>query len=472
MTVKTRTLSWLVLLGLLVVASQPALAQQRLPDFTQLVEDAAPSVVNISTSRTVERQAPPSGQFGGQEIPEIFRHFFGDRIPMPPGGGRGQGNQERRSLGSGFIFDEDGYIMTNAHVVKGADEILVRLNDRRELEAELVGTDDKTDVAVLKVEADDLPTLDMGEAGDLEVGQWVAAIGSPFGFDHSVTAGIISAINRTLPQDVYVPFIQTDVAINPGNSGGPLFNLEGEVIGVNSQILTRSGGYMGLSFAIPIDVAMDVADQLRNEGYVSRGWLGVRIQPVSRDLASAFGLDQAEGALIADLAPDGPAAEGGLQAGDIILEANGQEVDHSSTLPRLIGGVAPGEEVELLVLREGERQSITLEVGEWPDAGADQAGNESEPARLGIAAQPLSDAERQQLGIDHGVRIADVDPAGRAAAAGIRPGDVLVSIGQQRVESPEQLADIVADLPEGQAIPVRLYRDGNSYFVALSLGSE
>jgi serine protease Do len=244
------------------------------------------------------------------------------------------------------------------------------------------------------------------------------------------------------------------------------------VIGVNAQILTRSGGYMGLSFAIPIDVAMDVADQLRNEGYVSRGWLGVRIQPVSPDLASSFGMDQAEGALIADLAPDGPAAEGGLQAGDIILEANGQEVDHSTTLPRLIGGVAPGEEVELLVLREGERQSITVAVGEWPDAGADQAGNESEPARLGIAAQPLSDAERQQLGLDHGVRIVDVDPAGRAAAAGIRPGDVLVSIGQQQVESPEQLADIVADLPEGQAIPVRLYRDGNSYFVALSLGGD
>ncbi|WP_280571265.1 trypsin-like peptidase domain-containing protein, partial [Chromohalobacter sp. 296-RDG] len=244
-----------------------ALAESRLPDFTELVDKAAPAVVNISTSRDVERSMTSSRQFGGQEVPEIFRHFFGDRIPMPPDGGPNRGDTPRRSLGSGFIFDEDGYIMTNAHVVKEADEILVRLNDRRELKAELVGADEKTDVAVLKVEADNLPTLELGESTDLKVGQWVAAIGSPFGFDHSVTSGIISAINRTLPQDVYVPFIQTDVAINPGNSGGPLFNLDGEVVGINSQILTRSGGYMGLSFAIPIDVALDVANQLREEGY-------------------------------------------------------------------------------------------------------------------------------------------------------------------------------------------------------------
>ncbi|NAW33750.1 Do family serine endopeptidase [Halomonas alimentaria] len=454
-------------LALLLMLATPALAEPRLPDFTELVDKAAPAVVNISTSREVERSMTSSRQFGGQEVPEIFREFFGDRIPMPPGGAPNRNEEPRQSLGSGFIFDEDGYIMTNAHVVKDADEILVRLNDRRELEAELVGADEKTDVAVLKVEADNLPTLELGESSDLKVGQWVAAIGSPFGFDHSVTAGIISAINRTLPQDVYVPFIQTDVAINPGNSGGPLFNLDGEVVGINSQILTRSGGYMGLSFAIPIDVAMDVADQLRDDGFVNRGWLGVRIQPVSKDLAESFGMEQAEGALIADLDPRGPAAKGGLQAGDVILKVNGEEVDHSTTLPRLVGEVTPGEEVELSVLRDGEKQPITLTVGEWPDVVANQGDSDGGPVRLGITVQSLSELERRQLGIKQGVRIVSVDPAGSAAAAGIRPGDVLMSIGQQSVESAEQLADMAANLPQEQVVPVLINREGRSYFVAL-----
>ncbi|MDZ7851759.1 MAG: DegQ family serine endoprotease [Halomonas sp.] len=466
---KTRTLSWLLMLGLFLMAAQPAIAQQQLPDFTELVEKAAPAVVNISTTREVERAMTSSRQFGGQEVPEIFRHFFGDRLPMPPDGGPNRGDEPRRSLGSGFIFDEDGYIMTNAHVVKEADEILVRLNDRRELEAELIGADEKTDVAVLKIKADNLPTLDLGESTDLKVGQWVAAIGSPFGFDHSVTSGIISAINRTLPQDVYVPFIQTDVAINPGNSGGPLFNLDGEVVGINSQILTRSGGYMGLSFAIPIDVALDVANQLREEGYVSRGWLGVSIQPVSKDLAESFGMEQAEGALIAELEPSGPAADSGLQAGDVILEVNGQEVDRSTTLPRLIGETVPGEDVELSVLRDGQQETITVEVGEWPNAGPDQSDGDS--VRLGIAVQPLNDTEKRRLGIEHGVRIAQVDPTGHAAAAGIRPGDVLVSLGQQPVESPDQLKEMLTTLPDDQTVPVLLNRDGRGYFVALQLGN-
>lgn len=462
--------TWLMSLALLMMlATPPALAEPRLPDFTELVDKAAPAVVNISTSREIERSMTSSRQFGGQEVPEIFREFFGDRIPMPPGGAPNRNEEPRQSLGSGFIFDEDGYIMTNAHVVKDADKILVRLNGRRELEAELVGADEKTDVAVLKVEADNLPTLELGESTDLKVGQWVAAIGSPFGFDHSVTSGIISAINRTLPQDVYVPFIQTDVAINPGNSGGPLFNLDGEVVGINSQILTRSGGYMGLSFAIPIDVALDVANQLREEGYVSRGWLGVSIQPVSKDLAESFGMEQAEGALIAELEPGSPGAEGGLKAGDVILEVNGQEVDHSTTLPRLVGQTSPGEEVELRVRRDGQQETITVEVGEWPDAGADQA--EGDPVRLGIVVQPLSSMEKRRLGIDHGVRIAKVDPTGHAAAAGIRPGDVLVSLGQQPIESPEQLTELLTNLPDDQTVPVLLNRDGRAYFVALRVGN-
>ncbi|MFG6178180.1 DegQ family serine endoprotease [Halomonas sp. THAF12] len=471
MTRMTRTLSFWVLLVVALFATQSAMARE-LPDFTELVKDAAPGVVNISTSRVVERRDSPFRGFGNQEIPEIFRHFFGDQLPMPPGGGHGH-SEERQSLGSGFIISEDGYIMTNAHVVDGADQILVRLNDRRELEAELVGADEKTDVAVLKVDASDLPKLTLGDSDRLEVGQWVAAIGSPFGFDHSVTSGIVSAINRTLPRDVYVPFIQTDVAINPGNSGGPLFNLDGEVIGINSQIFTRSGGFMGLSFAIPINVAMDVADQLKASGSVERGWLGVMIQPVSRELAESFGMDNPEGALIADLDPEGPAAEGGLKAGDVILEVNGQGVERSSSLPRLIGRVSPGGSVALTVLRDGERETLDIEVGEWPDSAATGGGSDqAEPARLGVVVQPLGEAQRRKLELDQGVQVTEVDPEGIAAAAGIRPGDVLISIGQQTVESPDQLAELVADLPEGSAVPVRLYRDGRSYYVALRLASD
>ncbi|MBB3191075.1 DegQ family serine endoprotease [Halomonas cerina] len=465
----TRYLGLWMLLAMTLVISQAAMARE-LPDFTELVEEAAPGVVNISTTRLVEGRSP-FHNFGGQEVPEIFRHFFGDRFPIPPGSGPGR-SEERQSLGSGFVIDEDGYIMTNAHVVDGADEIVVRLNDRRELQAELVGVDAKTDVAVLKVDAVNLPTLALGDSDGLKVGQWVAAIGSPFGFDYSVTAGIISAIDRTLPRDAYVPFIQTDVAINPGNSGGPLFNLEGEVIGVNSQILTRSGGYMGLSFAIPINVAMDVADQLRNEGSVSRGWLGVMIQPVSRDLAESFGMDSPKGALIADLDPDGPAAQGGLEAGDIILEVNGREVAQSSTLPRLIGQVAPGNEVELTLLRDGERRELSVTLGDWPEAPGRDSDQDENPTRLGIAVQPLQEGERRQLGIEAGVRVVQIDPNGAAAAAGIRAGDVLVSIDHRAVESPEQLTELVGTLPEDRAVPVRLYREGRSLFVAMRLSDD
>ncbi|PMR71468.1 DegQ family serine endoprotease [Halomonas heilongjiangensis] len=470
----TRHLSLWMLLAATLLAWQSAMARE-LPDFTELVEQAAPGVVNISTTRMERGREDPFGGFGGQEIPEIFRHFFGDRFPAPPGGG-GQGrSQERQSLGSGFIISEDGYILTNAHVVQGADEILVRLNDRRELAAELIGADERTDVALLRVDADDLPTLTLGDSDALRVGEWVAAIGSPFGFDSSVTAGIISAINRTLPRDAYVPFIQTDVAINPGNSGGPLFNLDGEVVGINSQIFTRSGGFMGLSFAIPINVAMDVAGQLRDDGRVSRGWLGVMIQPVSRDLAESFGMDSPSGALIADLDPEGPAARGGLQAGDVILEVDGDEVDRSSTLPRLIGRTSPGSEVDLVLLRDGEEHRQTVTVGDWPDAEgrdvtrAEEGGRQS---RLGLAVSELEADELERLGIEDGVRVRELDPSGAAAAAGIRPGDVLVSIDHQVVGSADRLVEVVESLPSDRAVPVRLYRDGRSLFVALRLADD
>lgn len=468
-----RPLTLWVLLAATLLAWQ-SVAARELPDFTELVEEAAPGVVNISTSRTVPGRSDPFQGFGGQELPEIFRHFFGDRFPAPPGGQAPGRPQERQSLGSGFIISDDGYILTNAHVVDGADEILVRLNDRRELAAELVGSDERTDVALLKVDADALPTLKLGDSDVLRVGEWVAAIGSPFGFDHSVTAGIVSAIDRTLPRDAYVPFIQTDVAINPGNSGGPLFNLDGEVVGINSQIFTRSGGFMGLSFAIPINVAMDVADQLRDDGQVRRGWLGVMIQPVSRDLAESFGMESPSGALIADLDPEGPAAEGGLQAGDVILEVDGSRVHDSSTLPRLIGRTAPGSEVALELMRDGERRQLQVTVGDWPDAEQATASRpeESRQARLGISVAELERAERERLGIEGGVRVRELDPDGAAAAAGIRPGDILVSLDHRGVSSPGQLVELVGELPTDRAVPVRLYRDGRSLFVALRLRAE
>lgn len=459
---------WVCVVALLTFGQ--AASAQNLPDFTALVENAAPGVVNISTSRTVQRSSAPGfGGFGGQEIPEIFRHFFGDSFPAPPSNGQGR-TEERQSLGSGFVISEDGYVMTNAHVVQDADEILVRLNDRRELRAEVVGSDPQTDVAVLKIDANDLPTLNLGDSDELKVGEWVAAIGSPFGFDHSVTAGIVSAINRTLPRDAYVPFIQTDVAINPGNSGGPLFNLDGEVVGINSQIFTRSGGFMGVSFAIPINVAMDVAEQLREGGRVDRGWLGVMIQPVSDDLAESFGMENAIGALIADLDPEGPAAQGGLQAGDVILEVNGEEVERSSSLPRLIGKGAPGTEVELTLMRDGEELTESVELGSWPDTEQQsaQAGSNNQ-ARLGIMVAEIDDTMREQLNVPGGVIVRQVESGSVAAEAGIRPGDVLVSIDHRSVSSSAELVEIVEALPTDRAIPVRLFRDGRSLFVALRL---
>lgn len=468
MIAKSHSYSTLMSLAmLLMMVSAPVFAHPQTPDFTELVDQAAPAVVNISTTREVERPVSSPMPFGEKEVPEIFRRFFGDRLPVLPDNALPRADEQRHSLGSGFIFDEDGYIMTNAHVVKDADEIIVRLNDHRELQAELVGADAKTDVAVLKVQADNLPTLELGSSADLEVGQRVAAMGSPFGFDHSVTSGIISAIKRTLPQEVYVPFIQTDVAINPGNSGGPLFNLEGKVVGINSQILTRSGGYMGLSFAIPINVAIDVANQLRKDGHVSRGWLGVSIQPISKDLAESFRMDQAVGALIAGIEPSGPAAESSLQAGDIILEVNGKEVGQSTTLPRLLGKTVPGEQVELTVLRNGQHKTHTVKVGEWPSTGANQASEKT--ARLGVAVQSLSDMQKRRLQLDHGVGVVEVESGSQAADAGIRAGDVLVKLGRHPVDSPEQLMEVLTNLPADQSVPVLLNRDGRGHFVVLQL---
>ncbi|MGM0450036.1 MAG: DegQ family serine endoprotease [Pseudomonadota bacterium] len=455
------------LLFLLVSACVPAQQNRgELPDFTGLVERNADVVVNISTTSTSSGQESP---FGGQmeQLPEFFQEFFGDRF-------RGQipdRQREHQSMGSGFIVSEDGYILTNNHVVENADEIIVRMNDRREMEAEVIGADARSDIAVLKVDAEGLPAAKIGSSSDLSVGEWVFAIGSPFGFDYTVTSGIVSAKGRSLPRDNYIPFIQTDVAINPGNSGGPLFNMDGEVIGVNSQIYTRSGGFMGVSFAIPMDVAMDVFDQLREDGSVTRGWLGVMIQEVNRDLAETYGLKRPHGALVADVVPDSPAEEADLQQGDVILEFNGEEITRSSDLPPKVGQAEVGDEAELTIMRNGERQTLTFTVGKLPEEGQQAQQQSTSPDtgnRLGLRIEPLPEQLARQWELDGGVLVAEVG-RGPARQAGIRRNDVIRKIGNQSVTNTEEFQEAVSALPAGKPVAVTLIRQGNPRIVALRL---
>ncbi|GAA3976425.1 DegQ family serine endoprotease [Allohahella marinimesophila] len=441
-----------------------------LPDFTELVEDASPGVVNISASRS---SASPAGYGGSpdlQQIPEFFRHFFGDQLPGP--GGNAPMPRQMQSTGSGFIVSADGIVLTNNHVVEGADEIIVRLADRRELVAELVGTDPDTDLAVLKVKADDLPVLKLGKSSKLKVGEWVLAIGSPFGFDYTVTAGIVSALARSLPSENYVPFIQTDVAINPGNSGGPLFNLDGEVVGINSQIYTRSGGFMGVSFAIPIDVAMNVVEQIRETGQVRRGWLGVLIQEVNRDLAESFGLSKPHGALVAQVMPESPAAKAGLKPGDVILSFEDDEINLSSELPHRVGRVKPGTEAEMEIIRAGKRQTLDIIVGQVPGSDEVAAAPSAKPSAdsntLGMEVRDLTSQEKAQLQLSGGVVVTNV-MTGPAAAAGIRAGDVISTLNNERVNSVSDLRAIASKLPSDKSIPVLIVRNGNPAFVVMRI---
>mgnify|MGYP001031133721 CR=1 FL=1 len=461
--------------ALLLVLLQPIAANAQLPDFTELVEQASPAVVNISTT---QKATPRRAGAGPQQMPDLeglppmFREFF-ERMPqMQPQPDRGR-QPEAQSLGSGFIISADGYILTNNHVVADADEIMVRLSDRSELEAKLIGADPRTDVALLKVEGKGLPTVKLGNSEDIKVGEWVLAIGSPFGFDHSATSGIISAKGRSLPNENYVPFIQTDVAINPGNSGGPLFNLDGEVIGINSQIFTRSGGFMGLSFAIPIDVAMSVADQLKSNGKVSRGWLGVLIQEVNKDLAESFGLDKPAGALIAQVLENGPAAKGGVQVGDVILQVNGQPVIMASDLPHQIGALKPGATAKLQVLRGGDSQSLSVTVGTLPAEGEEAvAGNLSTPDksdnRLGVSVVALTAEQKKELDVQAGVMVQSV-AEGPAAMIGLRPGDVITHLNNQPIMSIEQFQKVVKRLPANRSVSMRVLRQGRASFITFKL---
>jgi serine protease Do len=458
----------------LVLMSQALLARADLPDFTKMVEMASPAVVNISTRQKISQRAAAAN---GQQIPNLeglppqFREFFERGQPQPPRNPGGR-QREAQSLGSGFIISADGYILTNNHVVADADEIIVRLADRSELEAKLIGTDPRTDVALLKIPGKDLPTLTLGNSDDLKVGEWVLAIGSPFGFDHSATAGIVSAKGRSLPNENYVPFIQTDVAINPGNSGGPLFNLAGDVVGINSQIYTRSGGFMGLSFAIPIDVAMDVANQLKASGKVSRGWLGVVIQEVNKDLAESFGLAKPAGALVAQVQPDGPAAKGGLLEGDVILNLNGQPIIMSADLPHLVGALKAGDQVSLDVVRAGERKTLQLTVGALPEDAALAAGAAPGTAvssnRLGVVVVELTAEQKNALDLKSGVLVKEVQE-GPAALMGVRAGDVITHLNNQAIDSSRAFAAVAKALPMNRSVSMRVLREGRASFITFKL---
>jgi len=450
-----------------------ASAQARdLPNFTELVEKYSPAVVNISTTQKIQqhRRVP----FDMPDLPEdspfrdFFKHFFGD----------GEGGLEEfdaKSLGSGFIISSDGYLLTNNHVVENADEIIVRLSDRRELVAEVVGSDRRSDVALLKINATDLPVVKVGKGSALKVGEWVLAIGSPFGFEHSVTAGIVSAKGRSLPRENYVPFIQTDVAINPGNSGGPLFNLDGEVVGVNSQIYSRTGGFMGLSFAIPIEVAMDVAEQLKTKGRVARGWLGVLIQDVTRELAESFDMSKPMGALVAKVLPDSPASRAGFKPGDVVVEYKGQTIEKSSNLPPLVGRTGIGEKVPVVVIRSGKKHTLKVTIGELPESDEILAGAPPQMADGKVLGMTVTDvneeiSSRLEIGTK-GVVVTSVEK-GPAQRAGVRKGDVILMVNNIEVKNSKHFKKLVGDLPAGKSIPLLVHREAGPVFLALRVEGD
>lgn len=452
------------MLVLVAVFMAPGAMARDLPDFTKLVADNAPAVVNISTVQNTPSR--PRSNLRNEDLEEFFRRFFPPDEPRPRGPGR------PRSLGSGFVIERNGYIVTNNHVVEGADEIIVRFNDRRELTAELIGADPRSDLALVKVDADDLPVVKLGRSEGLRVGEWVLAIGSPFGFDYSVTAGIVSAKGRSLPTDQnenYVPFIQTDVAINPGNSGGPLFNLRGEVVGINSQIYSNSGGFMGVSFAIPIDIAMEVVSQLRETGRVARGWLGVVIQEVNRDLAETFGLQRPRGALVTRVLEDSPAESAGLMAGDIITEFNGTAIDFSSDLPHVVGRVAAGSKARMRIVRDGNETDLDVVVGELPEREVERASvpppSDEAPSRIGLQVEDLAEAVAERLDVSGGVRV--VEARGPAAEAGITGGDVITRLNNREVVDVEAFREVVDGLPAGRSVPVLVIRGEAPRFLAL-----
>ncbi|WP_434517137.1 DegQ family serine endoprotease [Dechloromonas sp. ARDL1] len=451
-----------------------AFAQTRgLPDFSELAEKQGLAVVNISTTHVVRGQAQMM-PFPFDENDPAFE-FFKRFIPRAPGGGLPR-DFENKSLGSGFIVSGDGFILTNAHVVDGADEVTVRLTDKREFKAKIIGADKRTDVALIKIEASGLPVVKLGDPAQLRVGEWVVAIGSPFGFDNSVTAGIVSAKGRSLPQENYVPFIQTDVAINPGNSGGPLFNMRGEVVGINSQIYSRSGGYMGVSFAIPIDVAMDIQSQLRASGKVSRGRLGVVIQEVSKELADSLGLARPMGAVVNSVEKGGPAEKAGVEAGDVILKFDGKVINSSGDLPRLVAGTRPGTRSAVQVWRKGATRDIPVTVGEMSDekqAGGKPAKGakpaEQVPNRLGLVVSELTAEQKRELKMNSGLLVEDV--RGIGARSDLRSGDVIIAViskgATTEVKSVDQFNKLLAQFEKGSNVTLLVRRGEMQTFITI-----
>ncbi|MCC6705950.1 MAG: DegQ family serine endoprotease [Gammaproteobacteria bacterium] len=480
-----RALMLAVIAAVSLVGQVAVQAQEvRLPDFTVLAKKNSPAVVNISTTMKAAKlseRLPP-----GLNMPDIpqdgplgdfFRHFFGDEGPGGPDGGPGGpgGQDPRSSLGSGFILSKDGYIITNYHVVREADEIIVRMSDRSEHAAKLIGSDQRSDVAVLKIDTDkDLPTITPGDSDKLEVGEWVLAIGSPFGFDYSVTAGIVSAKGRSLPNENYVPFIQTDVAINPGNSGGPLFNLKGEVVGVNSQIYSRTGGFMGVSFAIPIQVVLNVYQQLRDHGSVTRGWLGVLIQDVTSELAESFGMQKPTGALVSKVLDGSPAEKAGLRTGDIILSFSGANIERSSDLPPMVGNTHVGDKIAVELIRDGKRQKSTIEIGALPEEQPEVAeGAQKEKskldAKLKIAVTEPTKQQREQAQVnDGGVLIEDIAD-GPAYSAGLRSGDIILQLNNRKIAGLKDFREQVEALTPGKTVPILIQRQGGPLFLAMKV---
>ena len=460
---------WFALIGLtLGLVAEAALAQ--LPDFTDLVARQSPAVVNIATVQDSRQVRRGKGMPEAEEMFDFFRRMMPPEMsprmdPRDPHRGGTMQAPPRHGQGSGFIISADGYILTNTHVVDDVDEVVVKLHDKREFRAKVVGKDDRTDVALIKINADKLPVVTIGTPDKLRVGEWVLAIGAPFGFENSVTAGIVSAKGRSLPQENYVPFIQTDVAVNPGNSGGPLFNMNGEVIGMNSQIISRSGGYMGLSFAIPIDVAMDIAQQLKTDGKVDRGRLGVMIQEVTADLADSFGLKKPEGALVAEVESGSPADKAGIQVSDIILAFNGRAIRESIDLPRMVGATKPGTRTKLSVWRKGSTRELDVTVGAMPEAEKTaQAPAAKKSNRAGLVVAALGAEQKKALDINSGVLVEDA--TGPAARAGIEAGDVILAVNNQEVNS----ADDLNRLLEGrQRVALLVKRGEGAHYVSLRL---
>ncbi|GBE08257.1 putative periplasmic serine endoprotease DegP-like precursor [bacterium BMS3Bbin11] len=447
-----------------------------LPDFVGLVEKQGKAVVNISTMQKPKSLQPGLGNLQIPDLPEdspyhdFFEKFFGQLQRSP------QGTNPQpmvRSLGSGFIISADGYVLTSAHVVNNADEIVVRMTDRREMLAKVIGSDIRSDVALLKIEAKNLPYLKPGKPDELKVGEWVLAIGSPFGFENTATAGIVSAKGRSLPNENYIPFIQTDVAINPGNSGGPLFNMKGEVVGINAQIYSRSGGYMGLAFSVPIDLAMQVADQLRAGGKVKRGWLGVTIQDVNRELAEALDMDKPFGALVSSVLPESPASKSDLQVEDVIVEYNGKPVRFSSDLPFFVGRSKVGTTADLTVLRSGKLLNVKVKIGHLPESGTAALDKKNHSSKkdttglLGMYVRDLSKEEKKQLDLDYGVLVVQLKANSTAVNAGIRKGDVLLMLNKKKIDNVKTYNAIAGSLKKGRPVAILVRRGNGSQFLVL-----